>query len=75
MEEIVRELDEHFKLGARYYENVGVSGHIEISHTWSTLFNSASRIELLKNWIDVLENQMILESHRWMIKVNSNGNE
>lgn len=75
MEEVVRELDDHIKLGARYYENVGVSGHVEISYSWSSLFNSASRIELLENWIDVLEAQMILEKHRWMIKVNSNGNE
>jgi len=61
MESLADVIGEAVKLSAYDYQDVGKSGVVEIGHLWHHKFSQVTRIELLDNWIKVLEAQLELE--------------
>ena len=61
MESLADVIGEAVKLSAYDYGDVGKSGIVEFGHFWYCNFNQVTRIELLDNWIKVLEAQLELE--------------
>ena len=61
MEALTDLIGEAVKLDAYKYEGVGTRGIVQIGHVWHHNFSQVNRIELLDNWIKVLEAQRELE--------------
>ena len=61
MEALTDLISEAVKLNAYRHEGVGTSGIVEVGHVWHHQFSQITRIELLDNWIKILEAQLKLE--------------
>jgi len=57
----IKAMDYYIKLNGFRQNGVGWGGFVEISHGWHHEFSQVTRIELLDNWIKVLEAQLELE--------------